>query len=197
MTAKDAARWSDALLAASLFAIDPAGIGGVVVRCSPDPLRDRWLSALSGMLPKAAPQRRLPLNIADNRLLGGLDLAATLRAGRPVAERGLLVEADGGVVVVAMAERLSQKTAACLAAAVDTGEVIVERDGIAERYAARFGIVALDEGIDDERPPPAMLDRLAIHITLRGMRSAEESSTPTAAGRCRDGTVAASRGAGR
>jgi magnesium chelatase subunit D len=180
MTAKDAARWSDALLAASLFAIDPVGIGGVLVRCSPDPLRDRWLAALSGMLPKGAPQRRLPLNIADNRLLGGLDLAATLRAGRPIAERGLLVEADGGVVVVAMAERLSQKTAACLAAAADTGEVIVERDGIAERYPVQFGIVALDEGIDDERPPSAMLDRLAIHITLRGMRSAEESETPTA-----------------
>jgi magnesium chelatase subunit D len=180
MTAKDAARWSDALLAASLFAIDPVGIGGVVVRSSPDPLRDRWLSALGGMLPGSTPQRRLPLNIADNRLLGGLDLAATLRAGRPVAERGLLVEADGGVVVVAMAERLSQKTAACLAATADTGEVIVERDGIAERHAARFGIIALDEGIDDEHPPPAMLDRLAIHITLRGMRSAAESGPPAA-----------------
>jgi magnesium chelatase subunit D len=174
MTEKDAARWSDALLAASLFAVDPVGIGGVVVRSSPDPLRDWWLSALAGMLPKAAPQRRLPLNIADNRLLGGLDLAATLRAGRPVAERGLLVEADGGVVVIAMAERLSQKTAACLAAAVDTGEVVVERDGIAERHAARFGIIALDEGIDEEHPPTAMLDRLAILITVRGIRSADE-----------------------
>jgi magnesium chelatase subunit D len=179
MTEKDAARWTDALLAANLFAIDPVGIGGVALRSSPDPLRDRWLSALGGMLPKSAPLRRLPLNIADNRLLGGLDLAATLRAGRPVAEHGLLVEADGGVIVVAMAERLSQKTAACLAAAVDTGEVIVERDGIAARHAARFGIVALDEGIDDEHPPPAMLDRLAIHITLRGIRSADES-LPTA-----------------
>jgi magnesium chelatase subunit D len=174
MTEKDAARWSDALLAARLFAIDPVGIGGVVVRSSPDPLRDRWLSALAGMLPKESPQRRLPLNIADNRLLGGLDLAATLRAGRPVAERGLLVEAHGGVVVIAMAERLPQKTAACLAAAVDTGEMVVERDGITQRHAARFGIVALDEGIEEERPPAAMLDRLAVHITLRGIRSVEE-----------------------
>jgi magnesium chelatase subunit D len=178
MTAKDAARWSDALLAASLFAIDPVGIGGIVVRSSPDPSRDRWLSALGAMLPVSTPQRRLPLNIADSRLLGGLDLAATLRAGYPVAERGFLVEADGGVVVVAMAERLSQMTAACLAAAVDTGEVVVERDGIAERHAARFGIVALDEGLAEERPPPAMLDRLAIHITFQGIRSTEGSEPP-------------------
>ena len=39
------------------------------------------------------------------RLLGGLDLAATLHAGRPVAERGMLAEANGGIVLLAMAER--------------------------------------------------------------------------------------------
>jgi magnesium chelatase subunit D len=180
MTTSPVARWSDALLAASLFAIDPVGIGGVLVRSSPDPLRDRWLSALSGLLPMPTPQRRLPPNVPDSRLIGGLDLAASLRAGRPVAECGLLVEADGGIVVVAMAERLPQRTAASLAAAADRGVVIVERDGIAQRRAARFGIVALDEGIDEERPPPAILDRLAIHITLRGMRSAEEFGPPGA-----------------
>ena len=54
----------------------------------------------------AQPVRHIPLHIADGRLLGGLDLNATLLAGRPVAERGLLAEADGGVLVLAMAERL-------------------------------------------------------------------------------------------
>jgi hypothetical protein len=32
----------------------------------------------------------MPLHIGDERLLGGLDLTATLQAGRPVAQRGLL-----------------------------------------------------------------------------------------------------------
>ena len=40
--------------------------------------------------PPSQPLRHLPLHIADGRLLGGLDLNATLLAGRPVAERGLL-----------------------------------------------------------------------------------------------------------
>ena len=47
----------------------------------------------------------VPANIADDRLLGGLDIAATLRAGRPVAEPGVIAQADGGVLVLAMAER--------------------------------------------------------------------------------------------
>jgi magnesium chelatase subunit D len=162
-----AARWGDALLAAALCALDPHGLGGVVLRAAPGPLRDRWLAALRARLPAGAPLRRLPLHVADGRLLGGLDLAATLRAGRPVAERGLLSEADGGVLLAAMAERLEPGTAARLAAALDTGELAVERDGVALRLPARFGIVALDEGIEpEERVPAALLDRLAFHLDL-------------------------------
>ena len=77
--------WDDAVLAAALFAIDPAGTGGVALRSLTGPVRDRWLALLREYLPEGAPLRRLPIHVTDGRLLGGLDLAATLRAGRPVA----------------------------------------------------------------------------------------------------------------
>jgi magnesium chelatase subunit D len=118
------------------------------------------------MLPEATPSRRMPSNIAEGRLLGGLDLAATLRAGRPIAERGLLAEADGGIVVVAMAERLAPMATAHLAASMDKGEVTLERDGLGLRLPTRFGVVALDEGLDDERIPAVLADRLAFHLDL-------------------------------
>ena len=160
-------RWTDATLAAALFAVDPAGVVGVSLRAHAGPVRDRWLAILRQWLPYAVPLRRLPLHITDGRLLGGLDLAATLRVGRPVAERGILVDADGGVLVIAMAERLEPSTAARLGATLDSGEVVLERDGIALRTPTRLGVVALDEGIaEDERPPPALLDRLAFHLDL-------------------------------
>jgi magnesium chelatase subunit D len=155
----------DAAIAAALLAIDPAGLGGAVLRGRPGPARDRWLARLRGCLPAAAPVRKLPPGVPDQRLLGGLDLAASLGAGRPVAERGLLAEADGGVLIAAMAERMEPGTAARLAAVLDGGVVAVARDGIAATLPARIGIVALDEGADaDERPPPALLDRLAFHL---------------------------------
>lgn len=156
-----------ALHAAALFAVDPVGTGGVVMRALPGPARDGWLARLSELLPTGTPLRRVPLHINDERLLGGLDLAATLQAGRPVAQQGVLTGADGGVVLLAMAERLAPATAARLAAVLDTQEVVLERDGLATRHATRFGVVALDEGLaDDERMTPALLDRLAFAIDL-------------------------------
>ena len=103
----------------ALFAVDPVGTGGVSLRSRAGPVRERWLALLRAALPPSQPLKHLPLHIADGRLLGGLDLNATLLAGRPVAERGLLAEADGGVLVLAMAERLSPATAVHITAAMD------------------------------------------------------------------------------
>jgi magnesium chelatase subunit D len=159
--------WTDAACAAALLAIDPIGLGGVVLRSPAGAVRERWLTLLRQLLPQGAPFKRMPLHIHDERLLGGLDLAATLQAGRPVAQRGLLAEADGGLLLLAMAERLSAATAAKLGAAMDTGEVVLERDGLALRRDARFGVVALDEGNEpEERVPAALADRLAFQLEL-------------------------------
>ena len=149
---------SDAQLAAALFAVDPVGLGGVLLRAAPGPARERWLQALEALLPTAP--RKLPLHADDARLLGGLDLVATLQAGRPVTMPGLLAESDGGVLVLAMAERVTPATAARLAAVLDTGRV-------AGGHPARLGLIALDEGLaDDESVPAALADRLAIHLRL-------------------------------
>jgi magnesium chelatase subunit D len=118
-------------------------------------------------LAPGTPWRRVPLGIADDRLLGGLDLAATLRTGTPVARRGLLAEADGGVLILAMAERVAPGVAARIAATMDLGAVSAERDGFSHRASTRFGVVALDEGQgDDESPATALLDRLAFWVDL-------------------------------
>lgn len=164
------AAWEDALVAAALLAVDPAGLGGVSLRALPGPARDNWLAQFRAWLPETIPWRRIPSHVTDNRLLGGLDLAATLAANRPVAERGILADADGGVVVLTMAERVSATVAARLTAVIDTGEVVVARDGIQLRHATKFGVVMLDEGLDDsERAPAALQDRLAFQIDLSRM----------------------------
>lgn len=165
--------WSDAVLAAKLFAIDPVGTG-VLLRSRAGPLRERWLAGMRACLPQDTPVRRVPLHIGDGRLLGGLDLSATLLAGRPVAEHGLLAEADGGVVLLAMAERIASSTTTHVTAAMDSGEIAVERDGLSLRLPARFGVVALDEGLDDEFSPASLRDRLALHIDLNDLPITDE-----------------------
>lgn len=164
-------RWEDAVLAAALMSVDPVGTGGVALRALAGPVRDQWLQIMRDLQPPETPLRRIPLHVTDGRLLGGLDLAATLSAGRPVAERGLLVEAHGGLVELAMAERVAAGTAARLTMAFDSGEVVLERDGLAMRSPARFAVVALDEGVgEDEGLLNALADRLAFHLELTDIR---------------------------
>lgn len=159
--------WLDALQVARLLAVDPHGLGGVQVHAGHGPVRDAWLTALHAFLPEHTPVYRLPLSVSDDRLLGGLDLSATLQAGRPVLQRGLLTQAHEGLIVAAMAERMSEHTAARLCAALDAGEVLLEREGLRDRSAARIAVVALDESTGDDDPPPArLLERLAFRIDL-------------------------------
>jgi len=171
--------WMDAAWAAALLAIDPQGLGGAVVRAGAGPVRERWLRELRGLLPAEVALRRMPVGIADERLLVGLDLTATLRQSKPVAQRGLLAETHGGVVVVAMAERLSVGTAARLCAVLDSGEVRFERDGISTRWDARVAVLALDEGgTDDAALPVALADRLAFKLDMNdlGLRGCGEAA---------------------
>jgi magnesium chelatase subunit D len=159
---------SDASWVASLFAVDPVATAGVCLRSQVHPARDQWLRLLDELLPTGR-VRRIPFNISDNRLLGGLDLAATLKANRPIAERGALAASDGGVVVITMAERLSRHTAACIGTVLDAGEAAAAREGVSVRHTARIGVVLLDEGLaEDEVVPHSLLDRLAFSVDLNG-----------------------------
>lgn len=181
---------SDAALAALLCAVDPHGLGGVLLHARAGPVRDRWLALFKDLLPPGTPLRRLPIHVGEGRLLGGLDLAATLGAGRPVAERGLLAEADGGILVAAMAERMSPLVAAHLSTALDSGELLIERDGFTLRAPARIGVIALDEGADpDEVPPAALSERLALAVDLepvaaRDLHGPADAATVAAARAC-------------
>ncbi|MCJ2136173.1 magnesium chelatase subunit D [Methylobacterium sp. J-026] len=153
-----------------LLAADPAAFGGAVVRAPPGPVRERWLETLRAALPPGTPWRRLPPAIGDDSLLGGLDLAATLAAGRAITRAGLLAQADGGIVVVPMAERLPPGTASRLAAALDTGT--------ASDRPARFGLILLDEGEADETVAEALADRLAFRIDLGGVGIGDCDAAP-------------------
>ena len=165
----------EAATVAALFAVDPVGLGGVAVRAPAGALRADWLDLLRGLLPAGTPLRRVPLNTSDTALLGGLDLGATLQSGRPVVLQGLLAQADGGVLLLAMAERMGAAAATRFCAALDTQTVQLQRDGLAAQHPARLGLVALDEGIgEDEQMPAALRDRMAFSLVLDSAATDED-----------------------
>jgi magnesium chelatase subunit D len=122
--------WQEACLVAALLAVAPIACGGVSIKAQAGPVRDRWLDLFKTLCPAQMTFRRLPVNAAPQRVFGGLDLTATLNAGYPVTQRGLLSEVEGGVVIAAMAERMEPAMAAQIAGIMDSGQLIVERDGL-------------------------------------------------------------------
>ncbi|MGY0195772.1 magnesium chelatase subunit D [Leptothrix sp. BB-4] len=139
---------------ARLLAVDPSGLGGVWLRGPAGEARDAVLARLRAAWPADAPWRRLPLQIDDERLLGGLDLAASLSAGRLVHGIGLIEQARGGVMLLPMAERASPTLVSRLAASLEAGSVLI----------------ALDEGQDagshDEALARPLAERLALVLVL-------------------------------
>ncbi len=157
--------------AAALLAVDPHGLGGVWLKAPAGPVREAWLARLHASLPAATPVVAIPSHAGAARLLGEVDLAATLAGGRPVFEAGLLARADGGIAELRSAERVEAQVAAILSAALDRGMIAVERDGFTAAPPCRFGLVALDEGTDDDpAPSPALQERLGLRLDLSGLR---------------------------
>lgn len=150
---------ADAVLAARLFALAPQRFGGLVLR-GDSPARAALVAALGAALPL----RRLPGHVDDARLIGGIDLAASLAAGRPVEAAGLIAEAAGGALVAGMAERMEGAVAGRLAQARDAGKA---------------ALVLLDDSADPEEAPPACLtERLAFSCNLAAVRAWEALTLP-------------------
>ena len=145
--------WDQALLALHLLAIDP-GLGGIRFRARSGPVRD----ALP--LPDAV---RLHPATGDDALHGGLDLTATLAAGRAVARPGLL--SRPGPLLLTMAERCPPALAAQLAQHLD---------------AVPRALILLDEGTKDEAPPASLTERLAFSIDLTDVALGDITITPKA-----------------
>ncbi|MEM8627728.1 MAG: hypothetical protein AAGF32_07290, partial [Pseudomonadota bacterium] len=177
--------WALAIDVADSFVQAPHILGGIWLRARAGPVRDAFLAHIRQRLGSHVSMRRIPPTIDDERLLGGLDLTATLQSGQPVYEKGLLAELDGGVAVLAMAERLSPAVAAKLAQVCDAGRVVhaagyaahtdaaadtehaAHVSQLASSSPASLGFIALDETDteDAQRANPA-IDRLRDHFAF-------------------------------
>ena len=164
--------WDDALWALAALHIDPVGLRGIWLRSPHGPVRDEWLTLLQHLRPGV---RRLPNNIDCERLLGGLDLSATLNTGRPVTQAGLLAQSDQSLLLAPMAERMAPEAAAILSQVLDSG--LVTPHGGGDAQDARLGLIALDEALEDE---PAMAEtlqeRLGIWLDLRHLGRQAQAS---------------------
>lgn len=126
---------------ALLLAAVDASLGGVLIPATVGSGKSTLARAFARILPEGTPFIELPLNITEDRLLGGLDLEIALATGRRVIEKGLLAKANGGVLYVDSFNLLDSTSEAYLIDAMSRGKVLVERDGVSDVHEARFILV--------------------------------------------------------
>ena len=165
-TQRGQSAWFDAQTTAALLAIDPHGLGGICVKSQFGPIRDAWFAFMQTQIAPSTHFQKIPLQIQDEQLLGGLDLEATLSYGKPIYSSGLLAKSHGGFIVLPMAERMSPHTIAHIMQVLDRGEVRHPQQ-TAEFAPCLFGMIALDEGIGpDESIHPRLTEHMAFQVRL-------------------------------
>jgi len=170
--------WQDAQLALMALQVDPVRLGGIWLRASHGPVRDNWLQLLKDSSLKTF---RVPGQVDDERLLGGMDLAATLQTGQVIHQPGLLAQAHGGAIVLPMVERLPSKVAAHIAQAQDSGQVHATHAHITS--PAQFSVIALDESEEDETcAAQGLTERLSLWLDLRDVSMAQSGNILEALG---------------
>jgi magnesium chelatase subunit D len=180
-------------LHALLPPIDVLNLGPAATSLNVDPGRpDEWDSAVrqritelggdpsgadpSALLPSTvipAPFVQVPLGVTEDRLVGAVDVAASLNAGAPVFQPGLLAEAHRGVLYVDELNLLDEGVTNLLLAAVGSGENRIEREGLSLAHPCRCLLIATynpEEGAVRDH----LLDRFAIALSANQLLSNEQ-----------------------
>ncbi len=108
----------------------------------------------------------LPLGVSEDRVTGALDIERALTSGEKAFAPGLLARANRGYLYIDEVNLLEDHIVDLLLDVAQSGQNVVERDGLSIRHAARFVLVGSGNPEEGELRPQ-LLDRFGLSVEVR------------------------------
>ncbi|MGL4237312.1 magnesium chelatase ATPase subunit I [Tabrizicola sp.] len=118
---------------------------------------------------KPTPVVDLPLGVSEDRVTGALDVERAIAQGVKAFEPGLLARANRGYLYIDEVNLLEDHIVDLLLDVAQSGENVVERDGLSIRHAARFVLVGSGNPEEGDLRPQ-LLDRFGLSVEVRSPR---------------------------
>ncbi len=115
----------------------------------------------------------LPLGATEDRVVGALDIERALTRGEKAFEPGLLARANRGYLYIDEVNLLEDHIVDLLLDVAQSGENVVEREGLSIRHPARFVLVGSGNPEEGELRPQ-LLDRFGLSVEVRSPTDIEE-----------------------
>ena len=115
---------------------------------------------------KPTPVIDLPLGATEDRVVGALDIERALTRGEKAFEPGLLARANRGYLYIDEVNLLEDHIVDLLLDVAQSGENVVEREGLSIRHPARFVLVGSGNPEEGELRPQ-LLDRFGLSVEVR------------------------------
>ncbi len=133
-----------------------------------------WATVISDKtIVRPTPVIDLPLGVTEDRVTGALDIERALTRGEKAFEPGLLARANRGYLYIDEVNLLEDHIVDLLLDVAQSGENVVEREGLSVRHPARFVLVGSGNPEEGELRPQ-LLDRFGLSVEVTSPTDIEE-----------------------
>ncbi|MEJ6396665.1 magnesium chelatase ATPase subunit I [Yoonia sp. 208BN28-4] len=115
----------------------------------------------------------LPLGASEDRVTGALDIEKALTKGEKAFQPGLLAKANRGYLYIDEVNLLEDHIVDLLLDVAQSGENVIEREGLSIRHAARFVLVGSGNPEEGELRPQ-LLDRFGLSVDVASPTDIDE-----------------------
>ena len=155
----------DAIKNALIWNIINPKIGGVLISGEKGTAKSTLVRALANLTTKKLIE--IPINITEERLVGGINFEKAIKEGKKDLEKGLLYDANHNLLYIDEVNLLSDGITKTLLEVAGNGFCNVEREGVSGTYESHFVLIG-SMNPEEGSLRPQFLDRFGLFVEVHG-----------------------------